>query len=401
MKAFILSFLILTSSAIQADVREEIRALHEHAYTLLDTAKQEALQIGIKTEQLAKDANLPWEEANSIYIQAWVLDNSGHPGEAFQLYLRALAIIEPVMDEEKRAEKLYFDMIGNTGLILYQHEAYHSALTFFDKAYEVAMARKNHNAISQVLSLKSMMYSRKKDYEQADLIIDKALSLSHKIDSTYLLNILNQKSLVLMKLGCTQEAKSYLSKMLTIANDDVNMIKYKKQATHNLGYAYLTEQKYDLALKQLLLADSLHSFFTDSYSSFHLQLDFTELYLLTQEYSKAMESGAKASELYEEVEVIPSHYILFTYVSKAHVELGDYEKAHDYSRRYIEENNQYLRARQVLSQVKEKYQMEELTANFVANISPPAEITLFWAAIASIVFGFGLMFFLISKQNLA
>lgn len=393
MNVLILIGLLYISIDAKASIAEEIKALHEHSYTLLDTNKDSAFQIGVKTELMSRKAGLIWEEANSIFIQAWTLDMGGHSGEAFPLYIKALNLLEPVIDEEERLEKLYFDMIGNTGHILSYHEAYNAALSFFDKAYTMALSRKNYNAVTQILRLKSIVYQKKNDFEQANTLIDEALTYSKKIDTLYYLSILNQKSLILLEQKATEEAKKHLYTMLDIAQEN-NQETYKALAYHNIGYVSFTENKYDQALEYILISDSLTALLGDSYSYFQLLLDLTEMHLSVKNYHQALKSGDQASSLYKEVQIIPSHYILFSFLSKTHSALGQYKEAQYYSERYMEENEKYLEAKAMLSQIKEKYQMEELAASFVNKTPINEDSSHFWITVFVVSAGLSVLIFI-------
>ena len=86
MKSLIfISLLSLPFIADALSIADEIKALHEHSYTLLDTDKDSAFQIGVKTELMSREAGLIWEEANSIFIQAWVLENTGCKWRSFKI----------------------------------------------------------------------------------------------------------------------------------------------------------------------------------------------------------------------------------------------------------------------------------------------------------------------------
>ena len=83
MRPVCLSFFLFSFFySVQGSQKVEIDSLHQQAYQLLETNADSALILGSLAETKAANAGLDWEQANSLFIQAYVYSENEEPGKA-------------------------------------------------------------------------------------------------------------------------------------------------------------------------------------------------------------------------------------------------------------------------------------------------------------------------------
>ena len=399
MKVFI--FIVLLSSSIiahAANSADQIKALHELSYTLLDTDKDSAFQIGVKTELMSRKEGLIWEEANSIFIQAWVLENSGSSGEAFKMYIIAIELLEKNGLKNEREQKLYLQLTRNIGYILLDHEAFNSAQKIFERGLTRAFSFNNINEASRLLVSLSQIHQERKNFTRSTEYINRALSLTDKIEEKNLIIILNQKGINEKNQSLYAESRETYRNLIERISNNSELVSYIGTAQHNIAHSYMVEGLLDSAVIFHLREIETNKLFFDPQAIFIAFLDLSEAYLNLGSYQKSITSGERAAIHYENVRLHPEHFFLFNILSKAHTALEQYEKAQYYSERYMEENEKYLKAKEMLAQIKEKYQMEELAASFLSEKPIVEEPSHFWVTLFIISAGLSIIL-LIGKSK--
>ena len=383
MRYSIFLFLLLATFYLNASLKDDIEVLHESAYTLLDTNKDSALLISLKAEQMAKKAELIWEEANSIFIQAWIQSYTNRPGNSFHLYIRALNILKPHLENDIQNQKLYLKLSRNIGLLLSNHGAFPQALRFFDNGLKIALKEGYTSEAANFLCVKANMYCEKKDFHTALFTINAALEYP-KIDEKTLFKIWNQKGLILINLNPIEESREYFKRIIDRTNNNSEYLYQLAQAVHNIGFSYLSEEKYYDALTQLESSDSIYMPIGYNESYFQLLNNLTEANFRLKNYSKTNSTGFRALELYNYAESTPDNYFLFTTLSKSYAALGNYEEAQKYAEMYMTENVKYLETQEMLLKIREEYHMEELTASFFIDVTDTKDQSIYWIILSII-----------------
>ena len=384
MRVFAIIGFSLISFGLYASIQQDIQNKHNYAYSLLDSKKDSAFIIGLESEIMAKEAGLIWEEANSIFIQAWVMEHTDRTGLAFQTYLRAAIVIEEELLESSRNQKLYLQLLGNISFLLSHHEAYAQASQFFKKSYDLALEYGQYSDASNIMRIQALMYYKQKDFHKASVCIEKALALKSQTELKILFGVWNLKGLILIKQDKICEAREYLNLIVSKAHNNYDFSYFRTQAIHNIGYSFYQEENYSRAIQFLHTADSLNATFSDLVSHFQVLNDLAKVHLESSNYDDALIICKRALQLYKNVNAIPSHYSLFTTLSRSYAALGNYEEAQKYADKYMTENIKYLGTQEMLLKAREDYQMEELAARFFMSIDDVQDKSLYWIILSII-----------------
>lgn len=154
---------------------------------------------------------MDWEQANSLFIQAYVYSENEEPGKAFILYLKALKILRPLKDD--KAKISYVKMLLNTGVILNEHHAFSKTLMYYDEAIPLA---KKYQMSKQLIKLyhnktEALRKLRKQDEALATIESDLRLARAEGY-GLQILSSLNQQGLVLKDMGRYEEARESIAK---------------------------------------------------------------------------------------------------------------------------------------------------------------------------------------------
>ncbi len=384
MKLFFTTCLTVFSLSLFATIQDEITVLHERAYTLLDTDRDSAFMIGLKTESLSREDGLLWEEANSIFIQAWVQENTRKSGEAFSSYFRALNILKNSDLRSKKEQKLHLQLTRNVGYILLDHHADHSAEIVFNEGLSQALSFDNFNEASRLLIALAQLQKARKDYKKTQEYIDKALSLKEGISKKNLIKILNQKGINEIDQGLSRESRKTFKNVLELISGNTELAYYQEEIQHNLAYTYFVDGQLDSALFFYLKARDSNKVFSDPLSYFLTEQDLSEVYFNLGRYQESINAGNQALLQYPLVKLNPDHFSLFTTLSKSYAALGDYKEAQKYAEMYMAENAKYLETQEMLMKVREEYKMEELTASFFMNADDLEDKSIYWIILSLI-----------------
>ena len=400
MRVYFSLLLISLSFGVSATIQEEINAIHQCAYSLLDNDKPVAIELGERAEKLAHDSGLVFEEANSLFIQAWVLNLYGKPGESFLKYLKAISLCEEKLDHPESL-RLYLQLIGNIGLNLKDLQAFKEASLFFNRGIEIARQKHLHKEFLELSTYKSMMLRDMKHLEEAHYSITNALELSTKI-TTERLNALNVKGFIEIDLGLYDLANNTYNEILAVKNPDLNKAYHNGFVWHNLGYSFFKQGLYEQAVSSLLKAEDLRISSTDASRKFLTWRDLSEVYFELKKLDSTLLYAEKARNIYLNVGLMPAHFRIFTTLSKSYAALGNYQEAHKYAEMYMAENEKYLKTQEMLMKVREEFHMEELTARFFMSIDDVQDKSLYWIILSIISSSFTIILLAgMTKNHLA
>lgn len=364
MKLTICLAFILISSQLYGDTQSEIKALHDSSYTLLDSHPDIAMQIGIKTEAMATKAGLRWEEANSIFIQAWIHDEKRETGKAFKSYLRAIDMLRPLSDQEREAD-LISVLLSNIGILLADHHATRQAHQFLDEGIAIASKHDLPKRLSYLYSNKSRTYDVDDEVQLSYEHMTTALAYARKSDSKEtIIGCLNRKGILENHLQQYVEAIETFQSVIKYAHESSLDSFYVGIAWHNIGFALMESEDYLQAEKAYKTSLEIKRSRIDKSEQFITLLDLCELSIITESMEKALFYALRAQEIYPMVEVKPDNYNLFDFLSQIYHAQNDFERSRAYSKRYLEENEKFLQVQKSLLQMKSAYQMELLTDGF-------------------------------------
>lgn len=376
----ILLFVFLFYSvALYGTEKEKITSLHEEAYPLLDTDFEKAFEIGLKTEILAHDAGFDYEEANSIFIQAWILQNKKFElGKSFILYLKALEVLKETYNESDDLRKLYLSLLTNTGNLLKDHFAYSSALIYYEKAIEIAKDAKNYEKLSSIFWNKADLLNQSGRSVEALDMIELAIRYAKVTKKErMIIGTINQKGIILIALGQLEPALKAYENILNHEFREMEEYLHKGYALHNIGHAYFSSGDIHSAIAAYKKAHEYKLKFTDPNEQFITLADLAEAHLMIKDYNAAKEYALKALAIYPDVQLLPKNYNIFEFLSSVAFEHGQYELSRKYTKKYIDENDKFLKLQEELQQTKDQYKMEILAAGFFAESNASKDENLY------------------------
>ena len=366
MKLFInLIFVLIFFNLQAADVKSDIKTLHDSAYALLDSNFELAFKIGQQTEEMAADFGLKWEEANSIFIQAWIHETKNESGKAFVLYLKAIELLRPYSHKLREADLISL-LLSNIGLVLKEHHAHSQAHKFLDEGISVASQFDLPVRLTHLYLNKSRLLKVSEESVQAEEYANKALKYAQKSSNKEnILLCLNLKGLIETDLKLTSRAVKTFTSILEYSNEStLYASKYSGMALHNIGHAYFVINEYNRAKQAYIHSLEIELKNSKVSEPFLTLTDLCELSLKTNSTIEAMNFGKQALALYPDVEILPEHYRLFDLLSQVYFEQKNFDSSRLFTQRYMEENSKFLRVQQELLRTKDQYQMELLTAGF-------------------------------------
>jgi tetratricopeptide (TPR) repeat protein len=368
MRYLISSFVfLLTIATYASSIQESIRASHEHIYTLLKSQPDLAYQLSLEAEQNAQSAGLKFEEANSIYIQAWLLKSNMHePGKSFVLYLKALELIKPIHSETEELTNLYIDLLENTGNILKEHYAYTEALKYYDEALIVSRQQDLLKGICSSLRLKAIALNEAGQTEQALSIMKSASTYAQQLnDAKTTLSVNNTKGLIEIDNKLYESARVTFEKIVSFNFDNEKLkTKYIGMAWHNIGHSYSEEGNQSAAIQAFKKAEKIKIQSTSKKSWFITQKDISEAYFKMGNFEMSESYAFKALENYDKAELKRANYEIYERLASIYFSQGDYVKSREYTEKFIIENDKFIVQQEEIQKNKDRYKMEILTAGF-------------------------------------
>ena len=360
--------LFAVAPVAQSSEKQEVEALHSEVYDLLDSNLDKALRLSKDAEIMAKEAGLDFEEANSLFIQAYIYRQLDELGKSFVINLKALEILRPLEDENSLIT--YVKVLLNTGEILKQHHAYSDAVRYYDEAIAIANTNDFSDRLTRLHYSKGMALMLNGNYDYALEELNQSLESSIRLNDEYLYVLtLNQIGLLNKHKGMYQHARESYQTIIDHKFEKLNSSEYLGQAWHNIAVTFKMEERFDEALQAYEKAENYHAIQSGDSDKLTTWLDLSEVYLLRKEYYKASEYSRKSLGIYEKVALLPEHYRVFDLLSQIAYAQKEFDDAHSYSQKYVQANKQFLEAQEEILRIKDQYKMEVLTAGFFVELN--------------------------------
>ncbi|MEP0368168.1 MAG: hypothetical protein ABJN36_20025 [Cyclobacteriaceae bacterium] len=390
MKSFLLISLICISTVLYASsVKEDLTAAHKHIYTLLSSDPDLALKLSQESEIKAHNAGLIVEEANSIYIQAWLLKKQKlELGKSFILYLKALDLLKPVYKSSKESLNIYLELLVNTGNILIEHHALDEARIYFEESLRIAL----ENDLSKDVS---MSYRRIANLEKDQGNIKQALDfieLSMKYakiskNEKEIARATNSKGLLEIDAGYYERARQTYKGLLDFKYSDNDFGNdYTGKAWHNIGHSYTKEQNHTAAIIALKEAEDIKLKNGTERDWFITLKDISETYFKMGSLDMSESYALKALKHYNKVQLQLMNYELYEQLASIYFTKGDYVKSREYTEKFLAENDKFIKMQEQIQRTKDQYKMEILAAGFFAE-SNSKQTTSMYTMLLSLMSG--------------
>jgi tetratricopeptide (TPR) repeat protein len=359
--------------------------MHKYVYTIMNTEPDAALKLAKESEQSAKKEGYILEEANSIFIQAWVYYHRRETGKSFLHYLSAIELLRPLTHKKPEADLLSL-LLSNIGDLVVEHHSTEDAINFYDEGILIATRHQLWKRLTYLHLNKAELLRKEKRPNSAFEDIEMALNYVKKFGDIELLALcMNEKGLIESELKLTDSAITTFQSILELKlATSISHYHYGK-AWHNIGHIYSEKGEMYKSMDAFLQSVKIKSHNKDKTQLFITWKNICELHILQENWISALEYGNKAISLYENVTVLPENYRIFEYMSSIYFENGDFIKSHEYAQKFISENSRFLEEQEKMIQVKDQYKMELLTAGFFMESKRDKNESIYFTIISSIV----------------
>jgi len=212
-----------------------------------------------------KQAQNNYEQALSLYQQkeylsgegsalnnlGWVSITLGQSMQARKYYEQALSIFREIGD--RIGEGATLNNLGRVYEDLAQGE---QAQAYYEQALSVFREERDRKGEAWSLNNLGKAYRKLRQYEQSLQYLEQALQIRSEIDRRGEGRTLKNLGTVHEKLGNKQLAKQYYQEALNIAQE-IEDHEGQGKTLRNLGKLYIDQQRYDVALASLLLAQNI------------------------------------------------------------------------------------------------------------------------------------------------
>ena len=351
------------SLVCSASFASKIKKLHEKAYSLLDTDPNVAMIMADSSLVLAQEADLVWEEANSLYIKGYIYKHKKALPKAVVSYLNAAQILDGLND--KRSALTHTSVLLNVGDIFRKYHKHEEAIELLEKGLEISQKWSFEKQELKLLYNKASVLYFQGRLNQALMELKLAFSLaSQQNDGHRLIKCWNLFGLIYKESGQYSLSKDYYQR---IVENDHSSAKDLAMAFHNLGLVYQKESfpdsarlSFEFALKKSLEINDAKTQFISLYA-------LAEWHSQEGNLSKAKVYGRQAEDLYLTTDQLPEEFAVFHVISLIYHGLNQYSRASSYSIRYYDESQRFYNEVKEVIQAKDKFHMDLLLAGIKAE----------------------------------
>ncbi|MEO9476067.1 MAG: hypothetical protein ABJG41_11045 [Cyclobacteriaceae bacterium] len=390
MKSFLLiSFICLSTVLCASSTKEDIKATHDRIYTLLSSNPDLALKLSQESEIKAHNADLIVEEANSIYIQAWILKKKKfEPGKSFILYLKALDLLKPVYRDYEEGLNIYLDLLVSVGNILIEHHALDEARVYYEESLSVSLENNLPKDVSMSYRRIATLTKDQGNINQALGFIEKSVYHARvSKDEKSLIMSLNSKGLLELEAGLYAPARRTYRQILEFDYSDKDFGNtYIGKAWHNIGFSYDLEENYAAAILAYRNAEDIKRKYGTERDWFITLKDISETYFKTENMEMSEQYALRALEHYDKVQLKLENYELYEQLASIYFTKGDYVKSREYTEKFLDENDKFIKMQEKIQRTKDQYKMEILAAGFFAE-SNSKQTTSMYSMLLSVMSG--------------
>lgn len=353
-----------------SSIKEDITATHKHIYTLLSSDPDLALKLSQESEIKAHNAGLVVEEANSIYIQAWLFKKQKlESGKSFILFLKALDLLKPVYKDSKEGLDIYLELLVNAGNILIEHHALDEARFYFEESLRISLKNNLPKDVSMSYRRIANLTKDQGDINQALEFVGKSVHYAKisKNDKELAMSI-NSKGLLEIEAGHYELARQTYKDLIEFDYSDKDFgNNYIGKAWHNIGFSYDLEENYAAAILAYRNAEDIKLKYGTERDWFITLKDISETYFKTEDLEMSEQYALRALEHYDKVQLQLSNYELYEQLASTYFTMGDYVKSREYTEKFLAENDKFIKMQEKIQRTKDQYKMEILAAGFFAE----------------------------------
>jgi tetratricopeptide (TPR) repeat protein len=200
---------------------------------------------------LYQQQEYPSGEGSALNNLGWVSITLGQNIQARKYYEQALSIFREIGD--RLGEGATLNNLGRVYEDLAQGE---QAQVYYEQALSVFREERDRKGEAWSLNNLGKAYRKLRQYEQSLQYLEQALQIRSEIDRRGEGRTLKNLGTVHEKLGNKQLAKQYYQEALNISQE-IEDHEGQGKTLRNLGKLYLDQQRYDVALASLLLAQNI------------------------------------------------------------------------------------------------------------------------------------------------
>jgi tetratricopeptide (TPR) repeat protein len=193
----------------------------------------------------------PVGEGCSLNNLGWIYISLGKDEPAQEYFEQALSIFREVGDRKGEAETL-----NNLGRVYEDLKQGEQAQAYYEQALSIFREERDLKGEAWSLNNLGKVYRKLGHYEQSLQYLEQALQIRREIDRRGEGRTLKNLGTAYEKLGNKQLAMQYYKEALNIAQE-VEDHEGQGKTLRNLGKMYLDQQRFDIALASLLLAQNI------------------------------------------------------------------------------------------------------------------------------------------------
>ncbi len=190
-------------------------------------------------------------EGSALNNLGWVCITQGQSKQAQKYYEQALSIFREIGN--RIGEGATLNNLGRVYEDLGQRE---QAQEYYEQALGIFREERDRKGEAWSLNNLGKVYRKLRQYEQSLQYLEQALHIRREIDRRGEGRTLKNLGTVYEMLGNKQQAMQYYQQALNIAQE-IEDHEGQGKTLRNLGKLYLDQQRYDVALASLLLAQNI------------------------------------------------------------------------------------------------------------------------------------------------
>ncbi|SNS52645.1 Tetratricopeptide repeat-containing protein [Ekhidna lutea] len=339
---------------------KEVDELHESAYEFLETNPSLAMSLADSALEMSNQISYAKGVANSFFIKAYLYDEKNELDEALLFYLKASNEYDKLKDHD--AVKSNMMVIVNIGSILRRNNKYDESIKYYQKGLQLATENSYpKRRMNLYYNIASALHD-KGDLALASSYLLKSIELAktHEYD-WMLVKSWNLLGWILKDNGDFDQSRFYYNKIIKFPQAQSEMI---AKAYHNKAVTYFLENNYDEAGNLYHKSLSLKQENENPESTFRTTKELARLYIYTEDWSQAEIFALRSEKLYKHIVNQPDAFEVFHLLDTIYYSKGDYQKAQQYSSKYVQESKLFFDKQNTLIRLKDQFKTDLIVAGF-------------------------------------